>query len=146
MLASFRSEIEEHASTFSRRLQYTTAAGNAVSDHERHLLYTCSTFGGDLGAVLMSTDGRLVGLHQERVNALRKRPDMKGVVSRIGEVDRSVGRILMGGLVQGCHVALLVHSFVEYEEKRKIDGVATWQDSSSFASNCMFQQLEVRQG
>jgi hypothetical protein len=111
VLASFRIGIEEDASSGRSQLGFTKARVVTLSEHNRHIFYSCPTFAGDSGAALLLMEGQLVGIHQESVNPLRERLDRKRLIEgKIEAAENSVDVVIQRGISQGC-VGLLAHTF-----------------------------------
>ncbi|KAL0029833.1 hypothetical protein WJX77_002744 [Trebouxia sp. C0004] len=65
------------------------------------------------GSALILKDGRLVGIQQEAINALREKlQHAKLVKDRLTEAEKSIDAIVNGGVAQGC-CALLASVFSE---------------------------------
>ena len=110
VLAGYRIGIEEYTPMSSRRLGFTEADTITLSNHN-HISFRCSTFAGDSGSALILKDGCLVGIHQEAINALRKRlQHAKLVKTRLRESERSIDAFVNGGVAQG-YYALLASVF-----------------------------------
>ena len=112
VLTGYRIGTEEHAPHFSRRLGFTRASSIVFSSHRRHLFYQCPTYAGDSGAALLLKDGRLIGIHQATVNALKERLDQaKTINGCVTASEESIDQIISGSLAQG-GCALLSHVFI----------------------------------
>lgn len=112
VLTGYRIGLEGNAPHFSSRLGFTKASSIAFSAHRRHLFYQCPTYAMDSGAALLLKDGRLIGIHQEAVNALRERlAREKTIKGCLTAAEESIDQIVSGGLAQG-GCALLSHVFI----------------------------------
>ncbi|DBA78957.1 TPA: hypothetical protein ACH3X1_008830 [Trebouxia sp. C0004] len=76
------------------------------------VFYTMDEDNG-VGSALILKDGRLVGIQQEAINALREKlQHAKLVKDRLTEAEKSIDAIVNGGVAQGC-CALLASVFSE---------------------------------
>ncbi|KAL0029834.1 hypothetical protein WJX77_002744 [Trebouxia sp. C0004] len=89
---------------------YTMDEDNGVGVE---IFFSRATRTADNGSALILKDGRLVGIQQEAINALREKlQHAKLVKDRLTEAEKSIDAIVNGGVAQGC-CALLASVFSE---------------------------------
>ena len=109
-LCAFQLALREDLPEFDASLGVMPAVGIKVSSAARHVVYSCSAWGGDSGGALLLHDGELVGIHLALVNALHETLDRKlDVEERLDSVEASLNE-LVRGVSNGC-VALLASQF-----------------------------------